>query len=112
MIRFHGHDWTELKQLKQIASTWPRVPAGFLKSADFLSEQDARDFYVIDKYLASVKGKEEKLVCRYLRAFLQKLAEEDKKWSDDSHIIYLAVIKTRDSTLIDYVRTNMRNLWT
>jgi hypothetical protein len=114
-IKFKGFDWTELLQLQRIAIDWPEVPKNF-KNADYplTSDEDAKNAYLITQYLKKVEigSKEEKLVAKYVRRFLVVLAQQDKAWGRDEYIIYLALTKTSDSTMIGWVSRNLECMWT
>lgn len=114
-IKFKGWDWTELKQLELIASNWPEAPKD-LKLEKGQSKEDAEVAYCIKSYLVDAiymeEAKEKKQVCKYVRRFLDVLAKQDKAWGRDEYLIYLAIAKTADETMLGWVRSNLESMWT
>lgn len=112
-IRFNGWDWTELAQLEQIASTWPKIPKGLVPQG-LQTQEDVENAYQIRSYLSSLvydtdRAKERKLASKYVRKFCIALSKCE---ADYSAPIYSAMAKLEnDDILLQWVCNNLEVMW-
>ena len=111
-IRFRGWDWTELGQLKHIASKWPKIPKDM--DGGSFSQEDNRVAYCIKLYLGGLvmddaRKAERKLAAKYVRRFGVALG---KCRADYSAPVYAAMAKIQnDDVLFQWVWRNLECMW-
>lgn len=111
-IRFRGWDWTELLQLKNIATKWPKVPKDL--DGGSMTLEDNRAAYCITEYLGSLimcdeRKAEAKQAAKYVRRFCAALG---KCKYDYSAPVYAAMAKIEnDDVLFRWVQTNLESMW-
>lgn len=114
-IKFDGFDWTELWQLKSIASSWPCVPKGhkFDKEA-WLAVDEQKKAFLIKQYLSSLvfedsKKKELVVVAKYVRQWLLACA---KCKTYDAPVFKGFAACRSDDQMLRWVAWNLECLWT